>query len=200
VDHFYQSIHGCFTFVEFYAFIARHAGEAWHGVEVGALEGQSAAYLAVELTRGIGIRLDLVEREHSNCLAIERNLASVRDVVGAVYAASSVAASQHYSAESLDFVMLDAGHELEDVRSDIRAWWPKIKDGGILAGHDFSIYFHGVVRAVLEAFPHVNVWRCSEWPDDTVSGQRRVDAEHDIRARSAHGGISDYHPVWWVRK
>ena len=54
---------------------------------------------------------------------------------------------------ALDYVFLDAAHDYENIRADIAAWWPKIKPGGWLAGHD-STDAAGVRRAVDEAFPH----------------------------------------------
>ncbi len=39
--------------------------------------------------------------------------------------------------ESLDFVYIDANHELIPVLKDIYAWVPKVKKGGIIAGHDY---------------------------------------------------------------
>ena len=198
MDHFWRSIHGNFTFAEFYSFIASHAGEAWHGVEVGALEGQSAAYLAVELTPGIGIRLDLVEREHGNCAALERNLSPVSSVIGAIHPCASEAASHLYKDASLDFVMLDAGHEYADLRSDIDAWWPKVKpNGGILATHDYAHYFPGLMKAWNESFSKFNVWVGSVWPEDNDA---RPEARQDFRNRSAKHEDRDVLPVAWVRK
>lgn len=37
----------------------------------------------------------------------------------------------------LDFVYLDGNHSLEAVRQDLLDWWPKIKIGGLMCGHDF---------------------------------------------------------------
>ena len=54
---------------------------------------------------------------------------------------------------ALDYVFLDAAHDYESIRDDIAAWWPKIKAGGWLAGHDYTDA-EGVRRAVDEAFPH----------------------------------------------
>ena len=49
------------------------------------------------------------------------------------------------------FVYLDAGHDYEDIRADIAAWWPLVEPGGILAGHDYDAKLHpGVKRAVDE--------------------------------------------------
>lgn len=39
--------------------------------------------------------------------------------------------------ESLDFVYLDADHSFAAVLNDLYIWWPKLRRGGLLAGHDF---------------------------------------------------------------
>jgi len=39
--------------------------------------------------------------------------------------------------DSLDFAYLDARHDLRSVQQDISDWWPTIRPGGILAGHDY---------------------------------------------------------------
>lgn len=38
---------------------------------------------------------------------------------------------------SLDFVYIDANHSYEAVTEDIKLWWPKVKSGGVFAGHDY---------------------------------------------------------------
>jgi hypothetical protein len=37
-----------------------------------------------------------------------------------------------------DFVYVDARHDYKAVLEDLRAWWPKVKRGGIFAGHDYT--------------------------------------------------------------
>lgn len=54
--------------------------------------------------------------------------------------------------EELDFIYIDSNHRYEWVRSDIITYWPKLKDGGQLAGHDFKKGEPGVSKAVEEAF------------------------------------------------
>lgn len=39
--------------------------------------------------------------------------------------------------DSLDFIYVDARHDYCGVREDLREWWPKLRMGGILAGHDY---------------------------------------------------------------
>jgi hypothetical protein len=48
-------------------------------------------------------------------------------------------------------VFVDADHTHEGCARDIRAWWPKVAPGGVLAGHDWSSYA-GVKAAVMDAF------------------------------------------------
>ncbi len=39
--------------------------------------------------------------------------------------------------EALDFVYIDAQHHFEAVREDLELWHPKVRSGGLLAGHDY---------------------------------------------------------------
>jgi hypothetical protein len=39
--------------------------------------------------------------------------------------------------ESLDFVYLDAAHDEESVAQDLQDWYPKLRKGGVFAGHDY---------------------------------------------------------------
>ena len=49
----------------------------------------------------------------------------------------SVSAAQQFTERSLDFVYIDADHSYESCLTDINAWHPKIRVGGILSGHDY---------------------------------------------------------------
>jgi hypothetical protein len=44
-----------------------------------------------------------------------------------------------YPDEHFDFVYVDARHDYKAVLEDLRAWWPKVKMGGIMAGHDYTL-------------------------------------------------------------
>lgn len=56
-----------------------------------------------------------------------------------------------------DLVFIDALHDYESVAADIAAWWPLVRDGGVLAGHDFNHKWPGVERAVADAFDLMQV-------------------------------------------
>ena len=49
----------------------------------------------------------------------------------------SVEAASTFDSLSLDFVYIDADHARDAVLTDIKAWWPLVRKGGILAGHDW---------------------------------------------------------------
>jgi len=53
---------------------------------------------------------------------------------------------------SLDFVFIDADHKYESVFKDIKAWTPKLKDGGMISGHD--THFKDVLKAIDELIPN----------------------------------------------
>mmetsp|Transcript_12143 Transcript_12143/g.38332 ORF Transcript_12143/g.38332 Transcript_12143/m.38332 type:complete len:206 (+) Transcript_12143:678-1295(+) len=51
----------------------------------------------------------------------------------------------------LDFVFIDGPHTYQNVRRDIQLWQPRIRPGGILAGHDFTCAHPPLLWAVLES-------------------------------------------------
>ena len=50
---------------------------------------------------------------------------------------TSLDAAPHFPDGSFDFVYIDANHTEKHVSADIAVWWPKIRLGGILCGHDY---------------------------------------------------------------
>ena len=51
--------------------------------------------------------------------------------------ATSEIASNMFEDNSLDFVYIDANHAYDYVVQDIELWYPKVKEGGYLCGHDY---------------------------------------------------------------
>ena len=66
---------------------------------------------------------------------------------------------------SVDLVFIDANHSYENCKEDILSWLPKVREGGILSGHDCQHpRFPGVQKAV-GAVVHVHcplIWLHSE--------------------------------------
>ncbi len=88
---------------------------------------------------------------------------------------------------ALDFVFIDAAHDYASVRSDLEGWTPKVRSGGIVAGHDYYTLKQrsepsGVVRAVDEwVQTHGYALQTTPWD--------RSNPDRDSRQ-----------PCWWVRR
>ena len=83
-----------------------------------------------------------------------------------VHKLDSAASAQLFVDGTVDFCFIDASHVEEDVVKDIDAWWPKIREGGTLAGHDYTwgsvknatrafIQAHGFLKLVVSG----NCWK-----------------------------------------
>lgn len=73
----------------------------------------------------------------------------------------SVEGSKHFVDNTIDAVYIDAMHNYHMIMQDMQAWWPKLKSGGILSGHDFVLDIawglFTVKPAVLEFGRRLNV-------------------------------------------
>lgn len=125
------------------------------GVEVGTLRGRTATLL---LSRRPGLDLEVVDIwdcadivEYELPTAVEEaarlNLGAFGDRVG-ICDMTSLEAAEFLGEDGkrFDFVYLDAKHDRASVEADIAAWWPKVRPGGMLCGHDYD-------RAKPEAIP-----------------------------------------------
>lgn len=52
---------------------------------------------------------------------------------------TSVEGAAMFKDGSLDFVYIDANHMRPYIDNDLKAWWPKVKVGGIFGGHDYHM-------------------------------------------------------------
>lgn len=160
----------------FYRIRARTLPEDARCVEVGVYKGRSMLFLATDLMRhgkgkatvwGVDPGTDW--RDDSTMGAsgepeihkagrpdLLKHMEAIKDEWGTVKVVSlpetSLEGAKHFEDESLDLVFLDGDHTKESVWRDIKAWWPKVKVGGTLSGHDFQPAFMGVVNAVNDKF------------------------------------------------
>jgi glycosyltransferase involved in cell wall biosynthesis len=155
-----------FNYPELYSSMVKKFPSGSKFVEVGSWKGMSSAYMAVEIANStkdiefycVDTWEGSVEHEQygidtSNLYDIFLdNMSPLRKYYKGIRARSLQAVKQ-FEDNSLDFVFIDASHEYEDVKDDIIAWLPKIKNGGIISGHDYlNQDFPGVERAVHEIF------------------------------------------------
>jgi len=63
----------------------------------------------------------------------------------------SVEATQQIN-EPLDFVYIDGDHSYQGIRADLEAWFPLVREGGIIAGHDYGQPAFPGVKAAADQF------------------------------------------------
>lgn len=153
MEHYYQNIHGWFNFDQLYSEMVNGFPSGSHFVEVGCWLGRSACFLGVEIVNsGKEIKLDCIDTWIGNVpeLAEEevvktgtlyadflKNVEPLRGIITPIKMLS-VEAAKLYDDGSLDFVFIDADHTKEGIAGDLKSWYPKIKVGGVLAGHDYD--------------------------------------------------------------
>lgn len=66
----------------------------------------------------------------------------------------SVEAAAQFDDETFDFIFIDGNHYYNYVYEDIFNWFPKLKKGGIISGHDYiNKPNYGVIQAVDDLLP-----------------------------------------------
>jgi len=55
-----------------------------------------------------------------------------------------------YISSLLDFVYIDGNHAYAFVQKDIELYWPLVKPGGVIGGHNYQVETPGVIKAVDE--------------------------------------------------
>jgi predicted O-methyltransferase YrrM len=171
MNHINENIIGWFSFERLYRDMVNKFPSGSIFIEVGTYEGKSLAYLLVEMINAekqfkvIGVdSFTFLGENGKNILEnLYTNLTPVRDKFDTLICQSWDAASQ-FNDKSVDFVFLDADHVYDSIIKDLRAWVPKIKPGGIIAGHDYCKEHPGVEQAVNEIFGKENV--CFEYIDE----------------------------------
>jgi len=113
------------------------------GVEIGARDGFNLQYILETLNIKKLYAVDIVCN-----FKLDHNLDAFGDKVEFIKAFSKDAA-QHIP-DDLDFVYIDGDHTYQGVKDDIKTYFPKIKPGGVIGGHDYTIQHYGLVKAVSE--------------------------------------------------
>jgi predicted O-methyltransferase YrrM len=133
-------------------------------VELGVAHGRSAIYMA----QAIRVSGKLIDFSAIDSWAGGGLEAFERDVLACGVAAyvnavpmDLEAAARLRAPASVDFVFLDADHSLKGTAAAISAWLPKVRPGGIFAGHDFTPEHPGVVEAVRLLLPGATKRRSS---------------------------------------
>jgi len=135
---YYKQIPGMMDYEDLYSEMVNKFPTGSHFVEIGVWKGRSGMYMATEILKsGKKIRLTLIDNfMKSNRAEVSRLFKDIEFVN--VICGGSWQSAHTYKDESFDFVFIDAEHSPEMVTRDIKAWLPKVKKRGILAGHDYG--------------------------------------------------------------
>lgn len=160
-----------FTYEKVYSYFANALPDNGLFVEIGSWTGRSICYLGVEI-------INLHKKVHIECIDIWpddinslpfnqtikhrykdkelyrtflSNIEPLQDIISHKRM-SSLDAVKYFEDKSIDILFIDGDHSYNGVKTDIENYLPKIKPGGIIAGHDYNKYWDGVIRAVDEIF------------------------------------------------
>lgn len=97
-------------------------------------------------------------------------------------AQTSLTAATDFQDESLDFVFIDGDHRFDPVMLDILLWAPKVRKGGIVAGHDYYEHKAGGVIPAVDAYVKAHNIQLNIIPRDEGAHQ------------------DDKVPCWWFVK
>jgi SAM-dependent methyltransferase len=182
-DH-YKTIPGWFNCPDLYHEMVTKATQKATFVEIGCWKGKSSSFMAEQIMNS---KKDiqfycidtwkgtLTEDGHQNDPDVvnnrlfevfNHNLSPFTGYYNPIRSTSVEAANQ-FEDNSLDAVYIDGEHLYDYIRSDVQAWKDKIKDGGILCGHDYDHNHSLSIDKILREFGLVN--KFTVYPDTSWS-------------------------------
>jgi FkbM family methyltransferase len=120
------------------------------GVEIGVLNGEYSKIILerwengqlfmVDAWRHLDGYIDMNgqdDKYHHDCLIRACQNTKQWENRAHIIRMDSVASANMFPDEYFDFVYIDADHSYEGVVRDMKAWWPKVKKGGLFCGDDY---------------------------------------------------------------
>ncbi|MBA7612186.1 hypothetical protein ES703_19422 [subsurface metagenome] len=120
-------------------------------LEIGGYKGGSVL-CAFEASRVAGTTVNFITIDCEVSWLSFEHVGVIPDL--RIIGARSDVAHKRIERNSADLLFIDGAHHYKQVRRDIKNYWPKLKPGGILLGHDYSNrpIHRGVVKAADELF------------------------------------------------
>jgi hypothetical protein len=119
------------------------------GVEVGSYEGEYAKQILKEWSGKLYL-IDVWKPLNMESYQDGSNREDYKSIIDAclnnisgyedrcfMIRIDSVNAAELFEDQSLDFIYIDANHKYEFVKQDMEIWFPKLRHGGVFAGHDY---------------------------------------------------------------
>lgn len=159
---YWEKIEGFFNFDNIYTDMVKRFDDAVF-VEIGSWKGRSTVYMAeeikkynkniswyaVDMFKGTKDENDNDKDVINDTLYDKylKNIEPVKDLIHTIRGDSKEVYKQ-FEDESIDFLFIDGDHTYKGCYTDIKNWFPKVKKGGIIGGHDYSEPTCGVKMAV----------------------------------------------------
>lgn len=129
------------------------AADCFHGegVELGVAKGRFSEIILrnPRCRRLWGIDRWSDDHDAAEYLEASKRLAAVGRGRSTLLRMTFEEALPHFSDESLDFVYIDGyAHTGQEAGRTLLQWWPKVKPGGILSGHDYHPKWIATMNAV----------------------------------------------------
>ena len=151
---------------DFGAFCNLH-GLTTLAVEVGVHRGEWAAEFLAQWSGKLYVGVDpwrnLPEYDNEEISFVDRtpDLLLARNAVGkhwprAVLLTHISGVAARLLPDEIDFVYVDANHKHAFAARDMALWWPKIRRGGVLAGHDYNGAWRNEVGRAVDEFALAN--------------------------------------------
>jgi cephalosporin hydroxylase len=184
-----------FDFKEYYEMVAERLPNNCKIGEVGIANGKSAIYLAEKIL-SLGKKIDrfvlIDSMQYGGNYQIQTIINHlIKSGVGQhceLIIKNSLDASCEFPNNYFDYVFIDASHEYELTKADIRLWYRKVKGDGFLAGHDYNA--DEVNRAVDEVLSKEIVYVNQNFPTEIL---KLIDTENDF-------GVWEYTINWQTKK
>ena len=149
-------------------------GSTWYGAQIA--RDNFCRYICVDSWRGASdLSVDNIHYEGFIENMTDAGLLRHIEIIRAL----SADAAKLIPDNSVDLVFIDADHTRIGCAADILAYWPKLKVGGVMLGHDYCERLHGVIEAVADIFGT---------PDEVSSGpypiwKKTKTSSDDLNAR-----------------
>ena len=118
------------------------------GVEIGVFKGEFSKHILnnwggtlymIDVWRPLGNEYEDASNHKEHIDAYQQTMENIKGFEdrGIMIRSTSEIASNMFQDNSIDFIYIDANHAYDYVKDDIKFWFPKLKKGGILSGHDY---------------------------------------------------------------
>lgn len=178
----YKEIFGWFNYEKLYSEIYEALPEGGQFLELGVFMGKSISYMAELVKNGTkNITVYAVDHFKGSDEPIHHEMLKNISLEDVYYAniqkaglrniitkkSDSEGAAKYFLNDSLDAVFIDAGHTFDAVTKDLNLWFPKVRHGGIFAGHDYY-GSHPEVRKAVDIWTSENFLPFSSDPTQEI--------------------------------